>query len=130
MGAEPLYPFGHGLSYTTFDYANFKISSVGKGAYSVTCDVRNSGSRAGDEVVQLYLHQQVASVLRVREQLIGFSRVSLGAGESKTVSFSVGFNELSMLNRQLKRVVEPGNFDLMVGSSSADIRQRGVLTVK
>lgn len=128
---SPLYPFGHGLSYTTFQYSNLRISpSSGHGPFSVSVDVTNSGARAGTEVVQLYIHQQVASVLRPLKELKGFHAIQLAPGETKTVSFPLGFKELSMWDRNMKRVVEPGPFDIMVGSSSADIRAKGVLTVK
>lgn len=126
---DPLFAFGHGLSYTKFDYSNLKIAPL-NGSFVVSVDVRNSGARAGDEVVQLYLHQQVSDVIRPFKELEGFQRISLQAGETKTVSFPVGFKELSMWNRAMKRVVEPGKFDVMVGSSSDDIRASGVLEVR
>lgn len=127
---DPLFAFGHGLSYTTFDYSNLQIAPAGKGSFTVSVDVKNAGAVAGDEVVQLYLHQQISSVLRPFKELKGFERISLAPGETKTVSFAVGFKELSMLNLKMKRVVEPGKFDVMVGSSSADIRAKGILSVE
>ncbi len=131
----PLFPFGHGLSYTTFDYKNLVINSapVRQSAaaplFTVSVDVTNTGSRAGTEIVQLYTHQQVASVIQPLRALEGFKAVPLGSGETKHVTFNLGFDELSMWDTNMRRVVEAGKFDVMVGSSSADIRQRGTLTV-
>jgi len=127
---DPLFAFGHGLSYTTFEYSDLKIVPAGKGAFTATVQVSNSGAVAGDEVVQLYVHQQVSSVIRPFKELKGFQRISLAPGERKTVSFPIGFKELSMYDRKMKRVVEPGKFDVMVGSASDDIRQTGVLEVR
>lgn len=127
IDGNPQFPFGHGLSYTTFAYSNLKISAGAKNSFTVSVDVTNSGSRAGDEVPQLYLHQQVADIIRPLKELEGFQRITLQPGETKTVTFPVGFKELSMYNREMKRVVEPGLFDVMVGSSSGDIRLNGTL---
>ncbi len=129
---KPLFPFGFGLSYTTFAYSDLRITPAemkANGKAVVTCTVTNTGSVAGDEVVQLYLRDLLASVTRPVIELRGFRRVALRAGESKQVSFDLGFEELSMLDAQLKRVVEPGDFKIMIGSSSADIRLRGFLKV-
>jgi beta-glucosidase len=118
---EPLWPFGFGLSYTTFELANLKIDSpvIGPGGRTkVTVEVKNTGTRAGDEVVQLYIHDVVSSVTRPTEELRGFERVTLKAGESKTVTFALGPGELSLIDRRMQRVVEPGRFDVMVGTSS------------
>lgn len=122
---QPLYPFGYGLSYTTFKFDNLKAEPAHietGGAAKVTVDVTNTGSRAGDEVAQLYVHQQIASLTRPVMQLRGFERVSLQPGEKRTVTFTVGPNDLSMLNVDMHRVVEPGTFDIMVGPSSADTK--------
>ncbi|HEY3782301.1 MAG TPA: glycoside hydrolase family 3 N-terminal domain-containing protein [Fimbriimonadaceae bacterium] len=124
---DPLFPFGHGLSYTTFEYSNLKIS--GSYPYQVSVDVSNTGQKAGDEVVQLYIHQEVSSVIRPIKELKGFERIALQPGEKKTVSFPVGFAQLSMWDAQMHRVVEAETFDIMIGSSSADIRQKGTVTV-
>jgi len=139
---SPLFPFGHGLSYTKFEYSNLRIGPpttvtfAGTKAgtfsgvvYPVSVDVTNAGSRSGTEVVQLYIHQQVASVLRSLKELKGFQAVQLAPGETKTVTFNLGFKELSMYNSKMQRVVEPGNFDILVGSSSGDIRQKGILNI-
>jgi beta-glucosidase len=118
---EPLFPFGHGLSYTTFKVENVKVApeKIGPaGEATVTVDVTNTGSRAGDEVVQLYVRDRVASVTRPVKQLRGFERVTLAPGERKTVTFKVGPAALRFTDEQMNRVVEPGMFDLMVGTSS------------
>ncbi len=160
--SAPLYPFGYGLSYTTFSYSGMKIEKIaaesdasadanqpapaaaltGKTLLSsdngllmaasqplakVTLTVTNTGKRDGDEVVQLYVHDRAASVVQPQMQLRAFEKVNLKAGESKKVEFVLGFDELSLINADMKRVVESGEFDIMVGSSSADIRQRGTL---
>ncbi len=121
---EPDYVFGHGLSYTSFDYTNLRVShKVPGGALDVLIDVRNSGGRAGDEVVQLYVRDVQASVKRPAKQLLGFERISLKPGETKTVSFSVSPGRLAFWDETTKAwIVEPGAFEVMVGGSSADIR--------
>ncbi len=121
---EPLWPFGHGLSYTTFALTNLKVTPTTIGAAgraTVTVDVRNTGPRAGDEVVQLYIRDVVSSVTRPTKELRGFERVTLGPGETKTVTFMLGPDALSLIDRQMQRVVEPGKFDVMVGTSSAAV---------
>jgi len=121
----PLYPFGFGLSYTSFGYSNLRISAKqisATGRTRVAVDVRNTGNRAGDEVVQLYIRDEVSSATRPVKELRGFQRVSLAPGETRTVSFDVGPEHLSYHNSSMKRVVEPGTFQLMVGGSSADLR--------
>ena len=118
---KPLYPFGYGLSYTTFKFDGLRVepTQIVSGATArVTVDVSNTGSRAGDEVPQLYIHQRVASITRPVIELKGFQRISLQPGEKKTVEFAVTPDMLSMLNIDMHRVVEPGVFDLMVGPSS------------
>jgi len=129
----PLFPFGFGLSYTTFEYANLAIEPAAidaAGSATVRCTVKNTGARAGDEVVQLYVRDVLASMARPVMELKGFERVALAPGESKTVAFTLGRDQLKMLDRDMKWVVEPGVFRIMVGSSSKDIRLRGELTVK
>ena len=95
---------------------------------TVSVDVKNTGARAGDAVVQLYLHQQVASVTRPVKELKGFQRVTLAPGESKTLTFTIGPHELRMYNQAMQRVVEPGAFDIMVGGNSQDLKT-AILTV-
>ena len=123
---EPLFPFGYGLSYTTFKYDNLavrpeKIAPDGKTTVSVT--VTNSGKRASDEVVQLYIHDVVSSVTRPVQELKGFRRIHLVPGESKKIDFPIGFDELSFYDVKMKRVVEPGQFEIMVGGSSDNVKK-------
>jgi beta-glucosidase len=118
---EPLFPFGFGLSYTTFAYSNLKISpaTIGvAGEAKVSVSVRNTGSRAGDEIVQLYVRDLVSSVTRPVKELKDFKRIPLAPGESKTVEFVITPDKLSFLDVNMKSVVEPGWFDIMVGTSS------------
>lgn len=127
-----LFPFGHGLSYTHFSYADLhvnpsRISPGGSADISVT--ITNTGDREGAEVAQLYIRDVVSSVTTPLKALRGFSRVDLAPGETKTVHFTLGPDQLSLWNRQMKRVVEPGEFKVMVGSSSRDIRMEGSLWV-
>ena len=118
---QPLFAFGSGLSYTTFKFDNLRVEPAqieAAGTAQVSVDVTNTGARAGDEVAQFYIHQRVASVTQPVMQLRGFERVTLKAGEKRTVKFTVTPETLSMLNRDMHRVVEPGAFDMMVGPSS------------
>ena len=121
----PLYPFGYGLSYTTFQIGPPQLSSdhIGvDGSVTVNVPVRNTGSRAGDETVQLYVHQMVGSVTRPVKELKAFERVSLAAGETKTVTFTLTPETFRMWNIDMQRVVEPGAFELMVGPNSVDLK--------
>jgi beta-glucosidase len=123
---EPLFPFGYGLSYTTFQYGTPRLdpASIGpEGMTKVAVEVTNSGKVRGDEVVQLYIRDEVSSVTRPVKELRGFRRISLAPGETKTVEFPLGFSELSFLNRDLHRVVEPGTFKIMVGGNSRDLTE-------
>ena len=122
LPTSPQYPFGYGLSYTTFSYSNVKVSNanpkIGE-SVDVTADVQNSGSRAGDTVAQLYIHQQAGSASRPVRQLKGFERITLAPGEKKTVHFSLGKDELSYWSPSLRKwVEEPEQFDLWVGEDS------------
>ena len=129
----PFFPFGFGLSYTTFEYSNLRIEPVSiaaDGSATVRATVRNTGTRAGDEVVQLYVRDVLASVARPILELKGFQRVSLEPGAAREVSFTLGPEELRMLDRERTWVVEPGAFRVLVGASSKDIRLRGELIVK
>jgi beta-glucosidase len=121
---KPLFPFGWGLSYANFKYANLRVTpdSTGpEGTVQVSVDVTNSGKVRGDEVAQLYIRDEVSSVTRPVKELRGFQRVSLDPGQTKTVQFSLGFDGLSFLNRDMHRVVEPGTFKIMVGGNSVDL---------
>jgi len=123
-----LYYFGHGLSYTKFSYSNLKISPARQnvnGSVTVTLDVQNTGSRQGVEIVQLYTRDLVSSVTTYEKNLRGFARVSLKTGETQTVTFTLTPADLSLWDRNMKFVVEPGMFRVMVGASSEDIRLTG-----
>lgn len=125
---EPLYPFGYGLSYTKFDYSDLKItpSVQGDRPVEVSLRVRNSGSRIGAEVVELYVHDGHSSVDRPIEELKGFRRVELAPGETKSVTFSLDRSAMSFFSTAKKDwVAEPGQFDVLVGASSRDIRLKG-----
>jgi len=118
---EPLFPFGFGLSYTTFAYSDLKINParIGPGDNAkVSATVTNTGKRAGDEIVQLYIRDLVSSITRPIMELKDFKRISLAPGESKTVEFVITPDKLSFLDLNMKSVVEPGGFDIMVGTSS------------
>jgi beta-glucosidase len=132
LTGQPLFPFGYGLSYTSFEYSDLAFDSqrISPTASTVVrFKVRNTGALAGDEVVQLYIHDEVASVARPVTELKGFERIHLQPGEVKEASFAITPETLSMLDKDLKRVVEPGDFRIMIGSSSRDIRLRGILAV-
>ncbi|MDP2235107.1 MAG: glycoside hydrolase family 3 N-terminal domain-containing protein [Bacteroidales bacterium] len=132
LTGQPLFPFGFGLSYTSFDYTGIQLSksiiSLTDTTY-LTVNVTNTGKFAGDEVVQLYLRDELASVARPVMELKGFQRISLMPGETKAITFEINPEILSMLQKDLIKVVEPGDFRIMVGASSKDIRQRVILTV-
>jgi beta-glucosidase len=118
---EPLFPFGYGLSYTSFAYSNLKISPAQirpAGQATVSITVTNTGQRAGDEIVQLYIRDVVSSVTRPVMELKDFKRISLTPGESKTVEFVITPDKLSFLDLNMNRIVEPGRFDIIVGTSS------------
>ncbi len=121
----PLFPFGHGLSYTTFAFDNLRVTPQQippDGAAVVSVAVTNTGQRAGDEVVQLYLRDQVSSVTRPVMELKGFRRVTLQPGETQTVGFTLTREHLQFLDARMQLVVEPGLFDVMVGGSSAQVQ--------
>ncbi|MFZ4620027.1 MAG: glycoside hydrolase family 3 N-terminal domain-containing protein [Bacteroidota bacterium] len=119
----PLFPFGFGLSYTTFAYSNLKLSagSISKDqSLTVTVDVQNTGTKAGEEVVQLYIKDDFATVTRPEKELKGFTKVMLNAGEKKTVQFTITPDDLSFYNLSMKKIVEPGTFTVYAGGNSVD----------
>ena len=128
-----LYPFGYGLSYTTFAYSDLKIENpvIGvQGNVKLSCKVKNTGKVAGDEVVQLYLHDEMSSVTTYVKVLRGFERIHLEPGEEKVIDFVLTPQELGLWNKDNHFVVEPGTFAVMVGSSSQDIKLQGKFEVK
>ena len=128
-----LYPFGYGLSYTTFEYSDLEISSrliTPNQDVTITCNVTNTGKVAGDEVVQLYVRDLISSVTTYEKNLRGFERVQLKSGETKKVSFVIRPRDLQLLDKKNEWIIEPGDFAIMIGASSEDIRLNGTLTVK
>jgi beta-glucosidase len=128
LSARPLFPFGHGLSYTRFAFDNLQIAPSlveVEGAVQISGDVRNVGGRRGDEVVQLYVHDVLSSVTRPVKELKGFKRITLEPGEKKTVTFTLSVSQLGFYNRNMEFVVEPGTVEVMIGSSSEDIQLAG-----
>ena len=130
---SPLYVFGHGLSYTEFAYSNLDVSPKqlpADGQATVSVDVKNTGKREGDEVVQLYVHDVECSVKRAVKELRGLERISLKPGEKKTVQFKISIRQLALYSEKTHAfAVEPGKFDLQLGSSSEDIRAREQINV-
>ncbi len=130
---SPLYPFGHGLSYTEFSYSDLQIDTPqvrAGGEASIRLRIKNSGKRAGTEVVQLYAQDPAASVTRPVQQLVGFARVSLAPGQSAQLQFTLPVNQLAFLDSRMRWVVEPGEIRVMLGSSSADVRLRGAFNIE
>ena len=130
---EPLFPFGHGLSYTTFEYGRLTVpAEVAVGDdLTVSIDITNTGEREGKEVVQLYIHDIESSLVRPHKELKGFAKVSLEPGETRTVSFTLGQRDLSFYDPDRQEwVAEPGEFEVLVGSSSRDIRATGFFALK
>ncbi len=121
----PLFPFGFGLSYTSFEISAPRLSATAigtDGTVEVTAEVRNTGQRSGDEVVQLYIRDEVSSVTRPVKELKGFRRLTLAAGESQTVTFTITPRALQFWNAEMHRVVEPGTFTIMVGADSDHLK--------
>jgi beta-glucosidase len=124
---SPLYEFGFGLSYTAFEYSNLQIHQDNDGIESdvkVSVDVKNIGKRQGAEVVQLYINDKISSVVTPVIELKGFKKIWINPGEKISVQFTLIPEDLAFIDTSMKPVVEPGVFDLMIGSSSKDIRLR------
>lgn len=134
--AEPLFPFGYGLSYTRFEYGNMRFLGFARNdkadaAFAgVSVDITNAGEMDGDEVVQVYIRDLVASTARPRKQLCAFKRVHVKAGETVTVELPLQRSAFELVNPQMERVVEPGEFELQIGTSSADIRLTQTIEIK
>ncbi|MEO0252055.1 MAG: fibronectin type III-like domain-contianing protein, partial [candidate division WOR-3 bacterium] len=131
-GTQYQFPFGYGLSYTKFEYNNLRITPEKinpEGKVKIQFDVKNIGRYKGDEVVQLYIHDPLASITRPLKELKGFKRITLEPGEWRNVEFTLGPGELSFYDINMNLVVEPGLFEVMIGSSSEDIRLKGTFEV-
>ncbi len=133
LKGKPLFPFGHGLSYTNFEYGKLQLSDMqvtSDSKFTASIDIRNSGAREGDEIVQLYVHEVSPALIRPAKELRGFQRISLKPGESKTVSLTVPAEKLAYYNENSHAfVVNPGSFDILIGSSADDIRARDQIQV-
>ena len=132
LTGQPLFPFGYGLSYTTFEYSDLKFSRkqiTADGKLTVTCKIKNTGKYAGDEVVQLYIRDLLSSVSQPVIALKGFQKISLNPGETKEVTFDITPGLLQLLDKNMKWIVEPGDFRIMIGASSKDIRLMDNFTV-
>lgn len=131
--AGALYDFGYGLSYTTFEYSDMRLSSsriMPGDSLTVSCVIKNTGSRKGDEIAQLYIHDLVSSITVYDRMLRGFERITLEPGESRKVEFKLGPEDFTMLDRNLKPVIEPGLFEIYIGASSVDLRLGDMLTMQ
>ena len=124
MSAKPLYPFGYGLSYTTFEYSDLTVTGL-----DATFKVTNTGNRKGDEVVQLYLHQDQPSVVQPERQLKAFKRITLEPGETRTVTLHLDYEDLAIVDANMQWTVEPGNYHVLIGSSSKGIHLMGSITI-
>ena len=130
MSASPLYSFGYGLSYTTFEYSDLYLSALTPHSFEVSCKIRNTGKYDGEEVVQLYLRDEYASVVQPLKQLKHFARLFLKCGEEQEVKFILSEEDFALVDRNLKRVVEPGTFQVMIGAASDDIRLQTKVEIK
>jgi beta-glucosidase len=134
LPTAPLYPFGHGLSYTTFDYTNLRLDRTTAGTndtVQVSFEVRNAGPRDGDEVVQLYVRDVAASVPVPQKVLRGFARLHIPRGQTRTVTLPVKVSSLGLWDDQTRAFqIEPGDFEIQIGASSADIRLCGTFHVE
>ena len=130
---EPLWNFGRGLSYTTFEYSDLQIDNLNptdKDTLTVRVNVKNTGEREGKETVQLYVWDKISTVLTPIQQLKGFKKINLKPGETKTVELTLPISELALFNEEMQEVVEPGEFEIQIGSASDDIRAAQTIVVK
>lgn len=129
---DPLFPFGYGLSYTDFGYSNMKVSKkeFGNEDIEISVTVKNTGDRKGKEVVQLYVNDKISSVTTPVKSLKRFEKIELAPGESKDATFTLGYRDLGLWNRNMEYVTEPGEFELMIGKSSEDIMCRETVRYK
>jgi beta-glucosidase len=125
----PLFPFGHGLSYTRFVYGEPVVKQTGKYDFTVTLDVTNAGEIDGDEVVQLYVRDVCSSIVTPDRELRAFRRVHIPSGQTKCVTLTLNFDSFKLLDRRYEWVVEPGDFEILIGASSIDIRKTAVITI-
>lgn len=133
LEATPLFPFGHGLTYTTFELSGLRLSAPAvprDGSLDVTFDLRNTGRRAGTETVQLYVRDLLSSATTPVQRLRGWKRVRLAPGEGTSVTLALPTRDLTLVSSAMRRVVEPGEFEVMIGTSSADVRLRGTFLVR
>jgi len=129
---DPLFSFGYGLSYSKFEYSNLTIENKeikNESPIRLSVTIKNVSKVPGKEVVQVYINDKISSVTTPVKLLKGFDKIDLKGGESKVVSFTIPYEELSLWNSQMKKVVEPGDFEIMVGSSADDIHLKDVITV-
>ena len=124
MSAKPLYPFGYGLSYTTFEYSDLTVTGL-----DATFKVTNTGNHKGDEVVQLYLHQDLSTVVQPERQLKAFERITLDPGETREVTLHLDYGDLAIVDADMKWTVEPGTYHVLIGPSCKDIRLMGRITI-
>ena len=129
MSAGPLYPFGYGLSYTTFEYSGLAVENLGGNSVKVSLDVKNTGKYDGEEVVQIYVTDLAASTVRPRKQLRAFERVAVAKGETAHVEFVLDESAFMLYDVNMNHVVEPGEFTIAVGASSDDIRLQENITL-
>jgi beta-glucosidase len=128
---EPLFPFGYGLSYSTFEYKNLNINETGgRPPMEASVEITNTSLKDGTEVVQLYINDKVSSVTTPVKELKGFAKIFLKAGETQRVTMTLTSEHFSLINSEMQRVVEPGEFEISVGSSSADIRLSQTIEIK
>ncbi|MBW2961984.1 beta-glucosidase BglX [Mesonia aestuariivivens] len=130
---SPLFPFGYGLSYTDFEYTNMQLSSKEmnmNGSITVTTTIKNTGDYDGEEVVQLYIHDKVRSITPPQKQLIGFQKIEIKKGKSKTVTFTISAEDLKFYNSSLDFIAEPGEFEVFIGTSSSDNNQMKTFILK